>query len=253
ETPPPAAGEAAPGTDAGAGGENRGGEGGFTEAELLALPEEPADSYSYDEADGGIRILGSKGGLEIAVIPSKIDGKDVLQIGAGAFRYNADLKAVVLPESVTKIGKEAFAGCLELESVAFREEGLKEIGEKAFEACLKLSEFNLPNSVTGIGLCAFLGCAALKQIDFPDNITIIEAGTFGMTGLEMVKLNDVVVEIGSGAFGNCVKLQSCEVPNTVLNIVEDAFANSPNVVIVASPDSYAAQYAAERGISFQAA
>jgi hypothetical protein len=226
--------------------------GGYTEAELLALPEDSDGSYSYDEVDGGIRILGYKGGDTI-VIPSEIDGKKVTQIGAGAFKFENDLKVAVLPESVIIIGEEAFAGCLELETVYFRGESLIVIGEKAFESCSKLSVINLPSSLEKIEFCAFLGCGSIKQIDIPKNLIVIEAGAFGITGLESVELHNGITEIQSGAFANCFNLKLCEIPDSVSNIQEDAFEKSPNVIIVASPDSYAAQYAAEQGIEFQAA
>jgi hypothetical protein len=250
--------------------------GGYTEAELLALPEDSGDSYDYDEVDGGIRILGRKGSADTIVIPSKIDGKEVTQIGAGAFRMNSDIKAVVLPESVTRIGESAFYYCSEIETVIFNGEKLSEvgseafaycfllksvnlpeslliIGDRAFDSCAKLPEIYLSDSISTIGLSAFAGCSSLKLVDIPSNISIIENIVFSYTGIENIEIPDGVTEIKLQAFAECENLTLCKIPDSVQVISDRAFENSPNVIIVASPDSYAAQYAAEQGIKFQEA
>ncbi|MDR0446146.1 MAG: leucine-rich repeat domain-containing protein, partial [Oscillospiraceae bacterium] len=77
--------------------------------------------------------------------------------------------------------------------------------------------------------------------------------TFAYAGLESVEIPDGVTEIKHQAFAECKELTLCKIPDSVQTISDRAFENSPNVVIVASEGSYAAQYAAEQGIPFQAA
>ena len=51
------------------------------------------------------------------VIPSRIDGHDVVSICANAFNSCTNITGVVIPEGVTSIGDEAFNDCWKLESI----------------------------------------------------------------------------------------------------------------------------------------
>jgi hypothetical protein len=224
----------------------------LTEEELLALPEDSTDAYSYDEVDGKLRILNRNGDSEIFVIPSMIDGKEVTQIVGRAFAME-DMKAVVIPETVTRIGKEAFLGCIELETVYVRGEALTEVGEKAFTICNKLSNIYLPDSITTIEPAAFSGCGGLEKINIPSSLSVLQGSVFALSGLEKIELPIGMTEIQGASLAGCPSLGYCKIPDSVEIIANNAFEQSPNVIIVASPDSYAAQFAAEKGIKFQEA
>lgn len=75
------------------------------------------------------------------------------RIGISAFSWNAFLRSVSLPESVTAIEGSAFSLCGYLESVALPL-GLEEIGEKAFVDCVHLSRVAVPEG-TRLGQDAF--------------------------------------------------------------------------------------------------
>ena len=79
----------------------------------------PAEDYVsdgvllYSETDGGnaYQVVGLASETEReVVIPAETEGKPVVRIGARAF-YEAEINGVVIPDSVTEIGKEAFAYC----------------------------------------------------------------------------------------------------------------------------------------------
>src|SRR5690625_5477356 len=63
------------------------------------------DEEYFEFGDGVIRGYSDDGPKDL-VIPSKIDGKKVTEIGSGAFRYNK-LESVDIPDSVTKKGSVA--------------------------------------------------------------------------------------------------------------------------------------------------
>jgi hypothetical protein len=88
-----------------------------------------ADGTSYSVSIGNAIYM------EHIVIPSSYNGKPVTAILPQSFGCNGDLneylKSIVIPDSVTVIGAEAFALCISLESV------------------------HIPESVTVIGICAF--------------------------------------------------------------------------------------------------
>ena len=67
---------------------------------------ETADTYILSEYTGT--------GAEHLVIPSEVHGIPVTTIGGGAFMGATDLKSIVIPSSVTKVGDKAFGGCSNL-------------------------------------------------------------------------------------------------------------------------------------------
>lgn len=64
-----------------------------------------------------------------------------------------DFSSIVIPEKVKRIGKLAFEGCKNLQTVQFPQ-NLISIGERAFEGCDKLS-LSLPDNIQEIGPYAF--------------------------------------------------------------------------------------------------
>ena len=63
-----------------------------------------------------------------------------------AFPPKSNAKVYQIPEGVTCIGKEAFAGCKGLVRIDFPK-SLETIGERAFLECLSLRELELPAGV----------------------------------------------------------------------------------------------------------
>ena len=112
-------------------------------------------------------------------------------------------KSTIIPESVTKIGRHAFAGCSLLESVTIPE-AVTEIEDYAFCYCRLLESITIPKSVTKIGNSAFKGCKSLKSITITESVTEIETLAFlGCSSLKCVtflsrtKLSDKVFSYSS--------------------------------------------------------
>ena len=90
--------------------------------------------------------------LEQVIIPETI-----LKIGENAF-YEKSIISMVLPEGLIEIEPDAFAYCINLTSVSMPST-LKTIGYRAFENCTSLLTINFSNSLRNIGEDAFLGTA----------------------------------------------------------------------------------------------
>ena len=88
-----------------------------------------------------------------------------------------ELKSVMIPDSVTRIGDCAFFGCKNLETITLPS-NLTEIGEYAFYGCEKLTSIVIPNSVVEIGQAAFECCKSLKTITLPASLTKIGISQF---------------------------------------------------------------------------
>ena len=97
------------------------------------------------------------------VIPEGITHIDEAAFDRDGFE---EVEELVLPDSLIKIGMEAFYGMEKLKSIDFGN-GLEEIGDGAFMSCRCLKEINLPGSITWIGEGAFAYCDALEKVFIP--------------------------------------------------------------------------------------
>ena len=85
--------------------------------------------------------------------------------------------AYSIPDGVTAIGKQAFAGCRDLTGATIPA-GVKTIGEEAFAGCRELNALTIPPSVTAIGKGAFAGGEKLTGVTVPAGVKTIGRGAF---------------------------------------------------------------------------
>ena len=147
----------------------------------------------------------------------------VTSIGKWAFWGCSGLTSVTIPNSVTSIGLEAFEGCSGLTSVTIPN-SVTSIDAYAFQSCSSLTSVTIPNSVTSIGMSAFTGCSGLTSVTIPNSVTSINEGTFrGCSGLTSLTIPNSVMSIGNYAFTGCTSLTSVTIPNSVTSIGAYAF------------------------------
>lgn len=125
-------------------------------------------------------------------------------------RYNGNDTDVIIPDSVVKIGEQAFADCLGIKSVAFGP-GVIEIGQSAFSGCKLLERIEFSDALEVIGNYAFYGCRSLKKVTLPETVKTIGDWAFdSCTCLEVINIPDQV-EGGynklRGTFTNCPALR----------------------------------------------
>ncbi len=89
----------------------------------------------------------------------------VTTIGKYAFAWFISVTSVTTPDSVTDIAESAFQGCTNLTSVKMSN-SVSNIGNSAFEGCSNLTSVTIPDSVTSIGWYVFESCESLKDIYF---------------------------------------------------------------------------------------
>ena len=116
-----------------------------------------------------------------------------------------------IPDSVTSIGNDAFAGCRNLTSITIPD-GVTNIGYSAFYDCNNLTSITIPDGVTSIGGGAFAGCRNLTSITIPDGVTSIGDYAFSCcSNLTSITIPNEVTSIGGGAFFGCSKLNQINV------------------------------------------
>jgi phage FluMu protein Com len=103
-------------------------------------------------------------------------GNQVTAICNYLFDGASSVKSVTIPESVTTIGTEAFAGC-GLTSLVIPNSVIT-VGTSAFANNSSLTSLNIGTKVTTINESAFSGCASLNSLTIPANVTTLGQGSF---------------------------------------------------------------------------
>jgi hypothetical protein len=134
------------------------------------------------------------------------------------------MKSVSIPNSVTAIGRQAFADCKSLASVSIPN-SVTAIGVMAFTGCKSLVSVNIPDLLTTIEPSTFAG-AGLISITIPNSVTTIGDVAFGGTGLISVTIPSSVTTIGGSAFYLCENLRTVTIGNSVTTIGSGAFSCS---------------------------
>lgn len=210
----------------------------------------PVFTYTTDD-DGNATITGYTGYASALVIPSEIDGHTVVAIGDNAFKDRTELYSVVMPDTVTRIGRRAFENTaltgLELP------ENLTSIGAEILRGNTGVSEITIPKSVmemyydgvtgnvgafngsqvqraefeegiTQVPAYAFQGATNLQEVSIPDTVTRIGRGAFENTGFVTVCLQDNIAYLEKNVFANCVNLEEVNWNNTLSEIPKSTFS-----------------------------
>lgn len=82
----------------------------------------------------------------------KIGGKKykVTDVQNGAFRNNKKLTKIVIGKNVTKIGKNAFAGCKNVKTVLFKSKTVTSVGKNAFKGISSKAKFSFSGNAKKI-------------------------------------------------------------------------------------------------------
>ncbi len=180
-------------------------------------------------------------GLEEIIIPDS-----VTKIGRKAFSFLDSLRTLTIPDSVTYIGPKLFL-CNEyidewkgyksvLEYVKLPKD-IEVIGEWMFQQCRKLESIEIPNKVKLIEHEAFRDCSGLTSINIPNSVKKINyQAFFACTNLESINIPSTVEFIGEGTFLGCAKLKSIDIP--LLEIIEiNTFGYCSSLTNIIIPDS----------------
>ena len=224
--------------------------------ETKETSEEFGLEYSLLEDGSGYTVVAYTGNNPIVVIPEEYNGLPVKKIEAYAFatytkktvnfggamewitvEENDTLESIEIPDSVTSIGNNAFAGCIALKSVKLSN-NLTAIKAGTFSNCDSLESIELPNSVISIGGEAFSGCESLKSVTIPNGVPSIGKETFAYcSSLENITIPNSVISIESGAFKNCSSLTSIELSENILRMGLEVFEGCSSLTSIEIPAS----------------
>ena len=186
--------------------------------------------------------------------------------------YESDTEGIKIPYSlhfnenyydVTTIEANGFEGCMAMAIVL--PDTITTIGLEAFRDCDNLTEFEIPNSVTYINTQILYGCDSLETIYYnAENCSFNTSSIVGAFGnlshdavvvlgdgvktipdyafyhgdrITAVNISYGVTSIGRRAFKDCSALVNVEIPDSVTSIGEQAFYNCEALASITIPAS----------------
>jgi len=233
--------------------------GAYAFANCTAL-REVWDRYPDSEYVIGVGAFSGCSALERVCLPG------MAGIEEYAFSNCENLEWMMIPERVTDIGENAFAGCGEFFAAvaggSYAEQYCKEadiatdtqgygydyaiIGDDNWLSFQYVGDgggvvipsemFGLP--VTSVDEGAFYRCKALQTVVIPEGVVSISLGAFDeCTALEKVVLPYGLQSIGTASFFRCLSLKHVEIPETVTSVWWDAFCGCTSLETVVMPAS----------------
>ena len=168
------------------------------------------------------------------------------------------LKTLVWPASIERIGYMALAECVSLDAINIPA-SVTEIDDRAFENCRGLNKVTFGNAsasasawqapaagsrLTRIGNWAFYNCHQVENLIVPEGVTEIGTGAFyGCTYLENAILPASVQSIGDNGFALCSRLSRIHVRAAVPPQIEaKTFCDVNRSIPVYVPDAALAAY-----------
>ena len=199
---------------------------------LCDLQLSVTDGLQFEMADDDTYELTGLGTLDgdvtEIIIPAVKDGVKVGHINSAlGLGTEVDpvalenITTVVIPNNISTISANAFAGFSGLETVYLSNE-ITAIPNSAFVNCPKLRDINMPESLESIGENAFSG-TSIRKVSFPATLQTIASRAFrNCMSLNHVDLPEDIVSIGDFAFQNCRNLNSIVLPKGLVDSIETA-------------------------------
>ncbi len=158
--------------------------------------------YGYNKFDAPT-VTGYKGSESDVTLPTTatIDGEEqAVTILGDAFKGNAGITSVTIPEGYTSIGISALSGCTGLTSVSIPG-SLQTVGATAFDGCTSLTTVTFAENADGALTFmnkVFNGCTALESITLPVQTTSIYDDGNIFTGCTALK--NITVSSGNSKY-----------------------------------------------------
>lgn len=144
----------------------------ITEKLLRSHAAAPAEDFTYDVEENGIKIKSYAGSDTVVVIPAEIEGKPVTALYNYVFGNNSPVRAVLIPESVKEI-EEVFINNETVELVIC--EGATRTLGLTFGFCSNLQQVIFGKDLQELGgIGTFGNCTKLKELHFTQTLTNID-------------------------------------------------------------------------------
>lgn len=147
-------------------------------------------------------------------------------IGEAAFA-NTAIRSIIIPSTVTSIGRNVFAGC----------ESLSNVSMMPGNSVYAYSNGLLMNSDRTVVLQLLTN---VTSVDVPEGVSTIGNSAFWQSQVRTVTLPSTLTAIEDNAFYSCRKLSVIELPEGLKTVGEDAFAYCTSLTAIELPEGLTA-------------
>ena len=219
---------------------------------------------------GSVKTIGNDAFNGCRGLTSVTIGNSVKEIGESAFRYCTGLTRAEFASVESLCGIEfgnyqanplSYAHNLYIAGEEVKDlvipNSVTEIGKDAFYGCTALTSLTIPESVTSIGDYAFYSCSDLRsvvlldgdEIKFGDGVFSntnirtayvgrpIATGVIPVNNLETLTIGNTVTEISASAWSNARYLRTLKLGSSLASIGESAFSGCTALTEVVVPPS----------------
>lgn len=190
---------------------------------LFVRPEPTKTSYfTYKVVNKKAIITGfqPKETVINLVIPGKLGGYPVTEIGDSVFFDKTSIRSISFPSSITKIGNYTFYGCSALKEVKLPSK-LTSLGEGAFASCTSLTSCIFPTKMTSISHYAFNNCTSLVKVTLPTSLKTVGDAIFSASGVEYLTNLSIAASMDTDYFLNDTEKQVLKKMKQVLKEIID--------------------------------
>lgn len=188
----------------------------YNDERTVLTYHEESDSYSFKMKPD------YKNTKETIQIPEIYNEKKVTEIEENAFKDYEYLNELVIPTSVTKIGKSSLEGCVRLQKLTLPFVGETKnsnnflgylFGEEKYSSYISLPQY-------------------LRTITVSNATSLGDGAFYGLESLENIVLNEGLLSLGKEVFNRCNKISSIVLPNSVKEIGDYSFKDCENLETV---------------------
>lgn len=223
---------------------------------IISSFAETSGNWEYTVENGNVTLTKYTGTESSVIIPSIIDGCEVVALGAELFKDCSSIKSISVPDCILDIQSNwldknnAFTGCQSLESISVSPinpnyssvDGV--LFDKELTKLIKYPQkktdtiYNVPNTVKTIDSFAFSNCVYLTELFIPDSVTTIGKSAFSeCTIIQTVSLPSRLTKIENGLFDGCSSLKDIIIPSSVTSIGRYAFRGCTSLEGIIIPSS----------------
>lgn len=214
----------------------------------IILPEvkKKANSNEYTGiVTIGERAFANATALQTINFPTGLDESNnvketLTSIRDGAF-MNSGLTSIKIPSALTKLDKETFSGCANLETVEFAENSkITAIDSKCFKDDVMLESISFPDTVSSMQDAILSGCTNLQSVKLPNNkdFKTLNGSFFeGCTSLESVVIPESIVALKDNIFKNCTSLKNVQLLGKITAIGTNVFENCSSLSTLELPST----------------
>lgn len=232
-----------------------------TNAQLTLVEQEMPEGFLFRDSgdEDGIVITGYDGGAEEITIPKSAGGRNVIRIAGYAFDEDCSLKRIIIPDSITGIGKKAFYNS-NIREVYYMgsEEQWEAIYDSSDDRYVRVY-YNYTDDESYInedysyyvledGTVSVTGYTGdSTDIEIPETfesrpVSRIDSGRLfddapfqGNSSLTSIRFPSGVTSIGEEAFQGCSSLTSVILPDSVTSIGNSAFEDCTSLAGISLP------------------